>query len=527
MGIVRHNLIVGAVLVGIGVVGAAAWGDDALGEATAGWLVQTAPASWQEQVDGQAAIELTRLEGVKAVSAGSSRGAARHPEHLIDDDETTEFIAEGHNPGAWVLIDLGRPCVIEGVQIANAVKNRPFFFLAEVYVGADAEHMRPLLGVPINLAMRPGAVARIPLPPSVGRFVKLSFHAGGPACAIAEARLFGCQNLPERHFMCWTGDVKRDLADKVDYLADELGVTDLWLDYIETAFIQGNENAGLEHLVDTGLLDKLNARGIRYWLSEHEAFTSMVNSPDDLRNDRQWLTMMRQMKHIYTRARALGFRGIVHDAEDYVLPPRSVWDMYIDKADHVDAWTFYDEFGYDGHYYQRGLQWGRTLKAVWDVPLLQVFEARMYAGMPGCRDGNYWWLKGIHDAGIEIWIATERTYGAGNNEIAPGWLHGWFVDMRDYIARAHNAYPFATRVLPGFHPWNCRTKAPNYLPKYLDEQLDRMRNVALGCWIYTEGIPQAGDPRLTLDKDGLAKYNIDAQTYVDILKKHPTARRPK
>ena len=99
--------------------------------------------------------------------------------------------------------------------------------------------------------------------------------------------------------------------------------------------------------------------------------------------------------------------------------------------------------------------------------------------------------------------------------------------MRSYIARAHNGYPFATRVLPGFHPWNCRTKAPNYLPKYLDEQLDRMRDTALGCWIYTESIPQAGDPRLTLDKDVLGKHNIDAQQYVDILRKHPTSRRAK
>ena len=103
----------------------------------------------------------------------------------------------------------------------------------------------------------------------------------------------------------------------------------------------------------------------------------------------------------------------------------------------------------------------------------------MYAGKPGCRDGNYWWLKGIHDAGLEIWIGPERTYGRGNRELyAPEvgyaeFVTRSFIDLATFIPQVHQAYPFAARVLPGFHPWisDFGGGVPNDLPKYLDEQL--------------------------------------------------------
>ena len=60
------------------------------------------------------------------------------------------------------------------------------------------------------------------------------------------------------------------------------------------------------------------------------------------------------------------------DAEDYVLPSdAAVQEKYLKVTDHVDCWTFNDEFGYSGYYYQRGLQFGRVIKEVWDCPVLQ------------------------------------------------------------------------------------------------------------------------------------------------------------
>ena len=195
----------------------------------------------------------------------------------------------------------------------------------------------------------------------------------------------------------------------------------------------------------------------RYWLAEHEAFAFLVSRPEDLRDDRRRETTFRQARTLYARAKELGFRGLVFDAEDYDGVTEEAKQRYAESADYVDAWCFSDEFGPGGMYYLRGRQLGQVLAEVWHAPLMQVYEARMYAGKPGCRDGNYWWLRGIHDAGIEVWIATEKTYGAGQGEIetdAPAWLRSWFVQMPEFMAKVYDAYPFAARVLPGFHPWN-------------------------------------------------------------------------
>jgi hypothetical protein len=262
---------------------------------------------------------------------------------------------------------------------------------------------------------------------------------------------------------------------------------------------------------------------------EHEAFTAMVNGPEDLRDDLKWETTLRQMRRVYAQARALGFRGLVLDAEDYDGVSEAAKEKYEEAADFVDAWVFADEFGPAGMYYQRGLQFGRVLKEVWGCPLLQVYEARAYAGKDDCRAGNYWWLKGIHDAGIEIWIATERTYGAGRGEMrppdTPEHLARWFVRMEEYLPRIHQAYPFAARVLPGFHPWNTRTRRPNYLPQYLDQQLRIARGCALGYWIYNEGNAHAGDPREVLDREFCKEHGVTPQDYLRVFARHPTCRR--
>ncbi len=465
---------------------------------------------------------------VRLVAAEARSGNFADPQNAIDGDPETKFTFEWGNGGASLLLKLGQPSVLDAVRVTNGDTNR-LVWVTEVWVGPDREHLRSLLGRPVNLHMwRPRETTEIPLAPSAARYVRIRFAGGGQTGAISEVAFLGRENLPERHLMCWSGDVQQDFLDKLDYLGRDLGVTDIWLDYVETAFPQTNHNSGFQIWDENGTLREFQKRGIRYWLSEHEAFTQMVNGPEDLRDDLKWETTFRQMRDLYPKARALGFRGLVLDAEDYGGVTADATDRYKDVADFVDAWCFADEFGYAGLYYQRGLQFGRVLKEVWDCPLLQVYEARMYAGKDDCRAGNYWWLKGIHDAGIEIWIATERTYGAGNGEIAdseaPEHVRRWFVRLPEYIAKAHEAYPFAARILPGFHPWNTRLRRPNYLPKYLDEQLRTARNCALGYWIYNEGNAHAGDPRDVLDREFCKRYGVTPEDYLDVFRRYPTCR---
>jgi hypothetical protein len=465
---------------------------------------------------------------VRLVSAEARSGVLAHPGYAIDGDPQTEFTFEWGNGGASLVFDLRQPTVLESVRVTSAETHR-LIWVTEVAVGPDRDHLRDLLGRQVNLHIwRPRETTDIPLSPSVGRYARIGFGGGGPTGAISEVAFFGRENLPERHLMCWWNDIQVDVLDKLDYLDRDLGVTDLWLDGVESAFPQTIYNSGLALWEESGALREFRERGIRYWLSEHEAFTTMVRGPEDLRDDRKWETTFRQMREVYSKAKALGFRGLLYDAEAYVMPDEQAQQRYRDAADVVDTWCFADEFGYCGHYYQRGLQLGRVLKEVWDCPLLQVYEARMYAGKDDCRAGNYWWLKGIHDAGIEVWIATERTYGAGEGEIAdsgsPEHCKRWFVRMEECLPKVHEAYPFAARVLPGFHPWNTRLRQPNYLPKYLDEQLRIARDCAFGYWIYNEGNQHAGDPRQVLDRDFCAKVGVTPEEYLDVFRKQPTCR---
>jgi hypothetical protein len=475
--------------------------------------------------------EAGTIRGMKIVSAGGGNGNISHPEYSIDGDPKTAVSFELPNAVAWIVVDLGDAYAIDAVRITNGQKNM-VIWLNEVSVSPDREHFRPLLGRRVNLpTWRGGDTEVVSLSPSVARYVKVAFCGGGPQGEIGEVAFDGHKNYPERHLMCWAGNIQTDYLVKLDYLANDLGATDLWLDYIETAFPQTNNNSGFETWEKSGALRAFKKRGMRYWLSEHEAFTTMVGTPEALRDDLAWETTLRQMRSIYAKAHSLGFRGLVYDAEDYVSVPDEVKKKYADFADWVTPFSFFEEFGYGGYYYQRGLQVGRAIKESHLDTLIQVYEARMYAGKPGCRDGNYWWLKGIHDAGVEIWIATEKTYGAGNREIpqieSPEHLHYWFVRLPQFMIDAHSAYPFAARIFPGFHPWNTRTHAPNYLPNYFDQQLGQAQDCTEAYWIYTEGTGSGGDPRDVLNRDICGKYGVTPEQYLEVLGNHSTSRSVK
>jgi hypothetical protein len=461
------------------------------------------------------------LTGLRLVAAEARSGNLQAPEHAIDGDPKSEFSFEWGNGGATLVLDLGGPRVLERVRVTNGQSDL-LTWLTEISVGPDAAHFRPLLGRPVNLPMwRPGDATDVPLAGAVARYVKVQFGGGGPRGSIGEVALFGRENRPERHLMCWSESIQADFLDKLDYFQYDLGVTDLWLDFVESAFPQTNRNAGFAAWAERGAFERFRERGIRYWLAEHEAFTFLVQSPEDLRDDRRWETTFRQARTLYAQARALGFRGLVLDAEDYDGVTDAARQRYAESADYVDAWCFADEFGPAGMYYLRGRQFGQVLEEVWGAPLLQVYEARLYAGKGDCRAGNYWWLRGIHDAGIEVWLATEKTYGAGQGEIgtdAPVHLRTWFVQMPEFMSRIHEAYPFAARVLPGFHPWNTRTRQPNYLPRYLAEQVETAANWAAGYWLYTEGNAHGGDPRQVLDPEFLEARGLTAEQYLEVLR---------
>jgi hypothetical protein len=459
--------------------------------------------------------------------AKSLRGTATSPEAVTGGGQGA-FLIKGENAAARLMLDLGKSSEVYALRITTPPGNHQTF-LTEVSIGSNPTTTRRLLGRSTNLpSWKEGGTVDVTLPAdTVGRYLALDFTAGYTDGAVSKVELIGRKNIPERHLLYWAGDLDRDYRGKMDYLANDLGITDIWLDFIETAFPQTNNNASIDTLVESGVLTEFKKRGIRYWLGEHEFFCSLVNSPEQLRDEVRWMTTIRNARAVYSKAKAAGFHGLKMDAEDYDEVPADVKEKYKGDTDHVTGWSFKEEFGYTGLYYRRGLEYGRMLKEVWDCPVIQLYEARIYADKNDSRAGNYWWLKGMHDAGVsDISIAVEKSYGAGNNEIAKDptcgeHLYRWFIRLPELCDAVQKAYPFARRVIPFFHPWNTRTGAPMYLPKYLQEQLVDATNITTAFGLYLEGNTSGGDPRDVLKADKLAPYGITADDYLDVLKQSP------
>ena len=461
------------------------------------------------------------------VEAAALRGSFENPES-VKGSGAELFFVKGQNATARLMLDLGEPSEVQALRITTPAGNF-HTCLSECSIGSNPDTLRKLFGRVFNLpSWKEGGTIEITLPAdTVGRYLALDFTAGYTEGAIKKIELIGRKNIPERHLLLWASDLDRDYRPKMDFFANDLQLTDIWLDYVETAFPQTNLNSSIDTLVQSGVLKEFKKRGIRYWLGEHEAFCSLVNSPEQLRDEVRWMATIRNARAVYSRAKAAGFHGLKIDAEDYDVVPADVKEKYKDDTDHVTGWAFKEEYGYTGLYYRRGLEFGKVLKEVWDCPVIQLYEARIYADKNDSRQGNYWWLKGMHDAGVsDISIAVEKSYGAGNNEIAQDptcgeHLYRWFIRLPELCDAVQKAYPFARRVIPFFHPWNTRTGAPMYLPKYLQEQLVDATNITTAFGLYLEGNNSGGDPRDVLKADKLAPYGITADDYLEILRKFP------
>ena len=85
----------------------------------------------------------------RVISAEAKSGVVANPEHAIDGDPATAFTFEWGNGGASITLDLGEARVVTAVRITSAETDR-LVWLREVSAGPDPEHLRPLLGRPVN-----------------------------------------------------------------------------------------------------------------------------------------------------------------------------------------------------------------------------------------------------------------------------------------------------------------------------------------------------------------------------------------
>ncbi|MBQ0104990.1 MAG: hypothetical protein KBT47_03015 [Armatimonadetes bacterium] len=479
------------------------------------------------------AISASEKIPAKIVYAEAPGGGLENENALTDGKNDTFASFTNGNQGLKILLDLGKGYNIDYIKIINGKENETLFFLQDLQLSGFApkgfgtedkrlqEKMVQVTKRPINLNHGEAGKGEtiIPLPKGmVGRYIYMFINGGGEQASVAETEIYGTPNKPERHLLFWSNDYK-DLIANLPYLT-ETGITDIYLDYCETGFPQTNPNCGFAKLIDSGVLPELKKAGIRYWLGEHEAFTTMIESEEALLDDTLWETSYREMEKVYSKAKELGFSGLCYDAENYQGAIRPASEF----TDHFTSWSFSSQWGYSGAYYQRGLKVGKIISENLGSRFVGLYECRIYADRNDCRQGHYWWLKGLYDGGVsDIRIATEKTYGAGNNELSipelPGHLMYWFEHTDQEIQKIWDAYPFISGVIPGYHPWNTRIKKPCYLPQYLEDQIDEAQRNAPAFWIYNEGNPSAGDPRKTLDQAFCKENGINPNDYYDILVK--------
>ncbi|MBQ7256717.1 MAG: hypothetical protein IJS60_03375 [Abditibacteriota bacterium] len=447
---------------------------------------------------------------------------------LTDGDPLTGLLFINGNQGLKTVLDLGAGYEIDHITIINGEEG--INWLTDLQISAfppkgfgiegprEQEKMIKPLGRPVNLNHNGSAKTEITLPKGVvGRYIYLYLAGGGETASVNEIEIYGKYNKPERHLLYWHTDYDQ-LKEEIPYL-QEIGITDITLDYVESAFPQTNTNVGFNYLEKSGVLPALQKAGIRYWMDEHEAFCTMITSTESLNDETLWQTTIREMEKVYSKAKELGFTGIMFDAENYMgpLPIRPEF------TDHFTPWSFEEEWGYKGAYYHRGYEVGKIMSKTIGPNFINLYEARLYADRNDCRQGHYWFLKGMFDAGItNIRIATEKTYGAGKGELKSDdtldFITSWFCHPDEEVEWIWRSYPFISGVIPGFHPWNTRLKKPMYLPEYLKEQIEETQVNAPAFWIYNEGNPHAGNPIKTLDPDYCKEKGVNPEDYIKVLK---------
>jgi hypothetical protein len=279
----------------------------------------------------------------------------------------------------------------------------------------------------------------------------------------------------------------------------EIGITDVWLYSLKGVFPQDQRplaQRSLSELTLDGVLAGYSANQIRYWwferpvpdyfyLSYREQYSSGGDSDNIWSSSRSadsaWSMVCRQVGALYGSVRDAGFVGIVYDNEGYYSYQGSgrPW-----------IWGGHDsELGADGNYYKRGLEVGSAICAVW--PRAKAIMVYSF-GYPG----EYWWYKGFQDAGVDIYLGIEHSYGAGPAKPGDQWYQHWWRsgELTGVVKEKRALFDFILddrHVASGLFPIDFGQALPNYDLTYFREQLHQASSLSgsgpIAVWIWPQG----------------------------------------
>ncbi len=277
----------------------------------------------------------------------------------------------------------------------------------------------------------------------------------------------------------------------------EIGITDVWLYTVKGAFPQDQDPATQRdpgQLEADGILDSYRQNRVRYWWFERPVpdylYYNESGSPAAPREviwssgastDAAWASVCEAIADVYPRVRAAGFEGIVYDNEAYYSyqGPGKPWLWQGNER----------QLGPQGNYYLRGRQVGDAIIRAWPGAKVLMVYSFGY-------DGEYWWYRGFHDAGVDVFLAVEHTYGAGPPHAGDQWYQHWFRGMHlpatvAWKRAIFNFLPDDQHVISGLFPIDFSAGLQNYDLRYFRQQLQEAQGLSAGnrgaIWLWPQG----------------------------------------
>lgn len=306
-----------------------------------------------------------------------------------------------------------------------------------------------------------------------------------------------------------------------------IGITDVWLYPLRGAFPQDQRpETQLTAQNAAGLVRAYRRHGIRSWWFErpvpdylYETSKALLRENGNIWDDSPeaetiWTGIVRAIVEQYPNARAAGFTGLVYDNEAY-------YSYKGDEAGLTSPWVWAghgEQCGPGGNYYRRGRQVGQAINAVW--PGVAVIHVYAFG-----HEAERWWYQGFHDAGLDVRLGLEHTYGAGPNQPGEEWYQSWWQErtLVETCDWKREQFPFITnnqKFIAGLFPIEFRSGVPNYRAGWFAEQLRQAAkgdpNGPIAVWIWAQGpftpeswqnVRYLGDDLLEVYMKALRRYS--------------------
>ncbi len=298
-----------------------------------------------------------------------------------------------------------------------------------------------------------------------------------------------------------------------------IGITDVWLYPIKGAFPQDQapeSQQRIDALKQAGTLDAYKKESIRYWCFERPVpdFAYETEKRADKpglhlwdsspETDAFWKGVCERAAAVYSEVRAAGFAGLVYDGEAY-------YSFKGDESGKEKPWVWgghAEQHGAEGNYFKRGLQLGKAIQGVW--PGAKVILVYAF-GYPGER----WWYQGFKEAGLDVYLGLEHTYGAGPARPGGEWYQSWWQGRKTKATCdwKRTLFPFIAdnqHMIAGLFPLDFGVNAANYRAQHFREQMDSAANDDPGgpiaVWLWPPFTPEGVSKIKCLEGDSTDDY---------------------